>query len=188
VLRRGRQTQPRHRRDPARFSATRGPERAGPTEFAEVTARRCTHRAAKAVTLVGMDVTSEVIARIPVRNVRVPVGEFVDVWAAAEKLHDELLVEPMDRAAVAAIVVVCRWLAGVHPWSPVTLRPVPASPAEVEEEVTMLQAAFTLDPIPQEVAGQPGWSNGLAFALAWAWLGADMPLIRHVNGQVVRIT
>jgi hypothetical protein len=187
VLRRGQQTQPRHRRDPHRFSATRGLERADPVDLGEMTARRCTHTAVNAVRLVGMDVTSAVIRAIPEDNVRIPREEFVDVWRTAEGLHDALVAEPMDRAAVAAIVVVCRWLAGVHPRTPVTARAVAATPAEVEAELATMMAGFRLDPLPAWLASPPGWSTGLAFALAWAWLGGDMPLIHHVDGRVVSL-
>ena len=50
-----------------------------------------------------------------------------------------------------------------------------------------MMAAFGLDPVPTWLIEPPGWSTGLAFALAWAWLGADMQLIHHVNGHVVHV-
>ena len=135
----------------------------------------------------GMDVTQAAVVRVPEQNVRIPLEEFADVWRHAEGLHDALVAEPMDRAALAAIVWVCRWLAGAHPRSPVTGRTVRACPAEIEAELNIMMGAFQLNPVPAWLIEPPGWSTGLAFALAWAWLGGEMPLIHHVNDEVVRV-
>ena len=128
------------------------------------------------VTLDDVRVTEADIARIPVGNVRVPRTEFAAVWAAAEDRT-----RPRDEGVsgwfTAGVAVTCRWLAGavveVVPGrrglaaSPVGKREVRAYEELIEAE--FLAAERLADRRPDLVEHRPGWCEGIAATLRWAW-------------------
>ena len=123
-----------------------------------------------------MRVTEADIARIPVGNVRVPRAEFGAVWAAAED-RTRPRDEGMSGWFTAGVAVTCRWLAGAvvesvpGRWclamSPVGKREVRAYEGLVEAE--FLAAERLTDRRPDLIEHRPGWCEGIAATLRWAW-------------------
>lgn len=123
-----------------------------------------------------MEVTEDVVARIPPGNLRVPRAEFAVVWAAAERLNREA----GERRALswypAGVAVTCRWLAGAivedrfgrrPAESPVTNRSARAYEELIEAEC--LAAELLPNRRPGLARRQPGWSDGVRVTLSWAW-------------------
>jgi hypothetical protein len=128
-------------------------------------------------TLERVEVTEHDIARIPVRNLRVPRDEFAAVWAAAEDLSVQQGVQGVTDWYTAGVAVTCSWLAGAIvrtttgrrfvARSPVTNRTATAYEELIEAEYL---AAEMLDVRqPRLVATRPGWCEGIRATLRWAW-------------------
>jgi len=124
-----------------------------------------------------MEVSEEVVARIPVGNLRVPRAEFATVWAAAERLSREQGERGLTDWYAGGVAVTCRWLAGAvvqtqmgrrYPaFSPVTDRSVRAYEELIEAEFL---AAESLDlRRPDLVESRPGWCEAVRSTLGWAW-------------------
>ena len=129
------------------------------------------------VTLGCMEVSEDVVARIPVGNLRVPRAEFAAVWAAGERLNREQGERGEGDWYAAGVAVTCRWLAGAVvqtqmgrrylAYSPVTDRNVRAYEELIEAEFL---AAEGLDlRRPGLVVSQPGWCEAVRATLRWAW-------------------
>ncbi|WP_219420434.1 hypothetical protein [Pseudonocardia nigra] len=130
-----------------------------------------------------MEVTEKDIARIPVRNLRVPRAEFAAVWAAAERLCREQGERGVTDWYAGGVVATCRWIAGaVVParqggrrlaYSPVSNRTVTAYEELIEAEFL---AAELLDVRrPDLVEARPGWCEAVRATLRWAWRHAGPP-------------
>jgi len=128
-------------------------------------------------TLERVEVTEHDIARIPVRNLRVPREEFARVWAAAHALDAEQGARGVADWYTAGVAVTCSWLAGAIvrtssgrrfvARSPVTRRTATAYEELIEAEYL---AAELLDVRqPRLVESRPGWCEGIRATLRWAW-------------------
>jgi hypothetical protein len=124
-----------------------------------------------------MEVSEDVVARIPVGNLRVPRAEFAAVWAAAERLSREQGERGLTHWYAGGVAVTCRWLAGAVvqtqmgrrylAYSPVTDRSVRAYEELIEAEFL---AAECLDlRRPDLVESRPGWCEAVRSTLRWAW-------------------
>lgn len=130
---------------------------------------------ARRVTMAGMEVTAEDVKAIPVRNMHVPLREFVAVWATAERYCDE---HPEDWAG-AGVLAACRWLANATvrttngPWrkapSPVTRRQVGAYEELVDAECIAAEVMLIRRPPHVWVRTRPGWVEAISATLNWAW-------------------
>jgi len=138
------------------------------------------------VTLDAVEVAEAVVARVADANLRVPRDQFAAVWRAAERLERQQLPSAADWRAVAGVVAVCRWLAGVVDIAPVTGRTVPATPDAVETELDAAMAALDQTPPPAWLSEPAGWTTGVLAAFDWAWQGGDLPLIHHAGGVAAR--
>ncbi|MGD9991443.1 hypothetical protein [Pseudonocardia sp.] len=123
-----------------------------------------------------MEVTEDVVARIPPGNLRVPRAKFATIWATAERLNREACEQRVVAWYPAGVAVACRWLAGAvvedqfgrrPAQSPVTNR----SENAYEELIEAEYLAAELLPIrrPGLARRQPGWSEGVLATLRWAW-------------------
>lgn len=140
-----------------------------------------------------MEVTADVVARIPHGNLRVPCSEFAAVWSTAERLNREVAAQRVLAWYPAGVAVTCRWLAGAvvedrfgrrPAESPVTNRLVRAYEELVEAEY--LAAELLPARRPGLVRRQPGWSEGVQATLRWAWRRqAPPPLARDANLRAV---
>ncbi|OJY48589.1 MAG: hypothetical protein BGP03_04780 [Pseudonocardia sp. 73-21] len=57
-----------------------------------------------------MEVTKEDVERIPLRNRRVPLHEFVAVWAEAERRDAEQAERGVTDWYAGGVIVTCRWM------------------------------------------------------------------------------
>ena len=62
-----------------------------------------------------MEITSREIEGIPPGNLRVPRGDFVAVWSAAERSLEKLKRQGKGDWYLAGVVVTCRWIAMSRP-------------------------------------------------------------------------
>jgi hypothetical protein len=116
------------------------------------------------------------IARVPVGNLRVPRAVFGAVWAASEDRDWAAAagVAPWYRAGVAAT---CRWLAGARVQSVIggrRLAPSPVGSREVLAYEELIEAEYLAaeqlgQRWPDLVEHRPGWCEGIAATLRWAW-------------------
>ncbi|MCW2899259.1 MAG: hypothetical protein JWO67_1524 [Streptosporangiaceae bacterium] len=132
-----------------------------------------------------MEVTEKDVRRIPLRNLRVPLQEFIAVWAAAEQLAAEQAEQRVTDWYVGGVVVTCQWIAravvrpAAGPWrlarSPVSRRTAAAYEELLEAEYL---AAEVLDVRrPDLVEHRPGWCEGIRATLRWAWRRSGPPPI-----------
>jgi hypothetical protein len=124
-----------------------------------------------------VDVSAADVAKIPAGNVRVSRAEFVALWQAAERLHDEQLRRGVSDWYGAGVVETCRWLAIVEPktapWhlapSPVTRRAQVAYDELIEGECLAAEQLAGSRPVPAQLMSRPGWIVGVVATLNWAW-------------------
>jgi len=128
-------------------------------------------------TLDRVEVTEHDIARIPVRNLRVPRDEFVALWIEAQRLSREWAAQGVTDWYAGGVASTCQWLAGAivrtstgrrYPaYSPATRRTATAYEELIEAEYL---AAELLDVRqPRLAASRPGWCDGIRATLRWAW-------------------
>jgi hypothetical protein len=98
---------------------------------------------------------------VPAENLSVPLADFGQVWAEAERLYRE---DPQNRY-VAAVLCSCQWVARDQPDSPLTGDVVQADPATIHAEMTAAS---------RRVYGMPGalevheeWALGVMSVLGW---------------------
>jgi len=127
------------------------------------------------VTLGGMDVTEELLARVPSENVRVPRVEFGVVWRLAE--YESMRIGAA-REFPFGVAETCRWLAALPVWSttwgreemppgPMSRRIVAVTSETVDGELRWARWAL---------GGDRGrYARGVLAALEWAWLGTGRP-------------
>lgn len=132
-----------------------------------------------------MDVTEQDVTAIPVGNLRVSVGEFAAVWAAAER---RVVEDPADWYFLG-VAVTCRWMARatVRPvsgpwyvqWAPVTKRKGFAYEELIEAECLAADGLLHRRPVPRWLLARPGWAEAIVDTFGgrgsvphprhWAW-------------------
>ena len=128
-------------------------------------------------TLEVVEVTEHDIARIPVRNLRVPRDELVALWIEAQRLSRERADQGVTDWYLGGVVTTCQWLAGAivrtsngqrfPAFSPATGKSATAYEELIETEYV---AAESLDlRQPRLAASRPGWCEGIRATLRWAW-------------------
>jgi hypothetical protein len=128
-------------------------------------------------TLADVEVTELDIARIPVRNLRVPRAEFAAVWAAAKRRCHEQADRGVTDWYVGGIAATCQWMASaivrtrtgrrLRAYSPVTERTDTAYEELIEAEY--LAAELIEVRQPTLAAARPGWCEAVRATLRWAW-------------------
>lgn len=128
-----------------------------------------------------MEVSSDILAKVPGENLRVARADFGAVWAFAERLGGQ---PGADDDFLIGVLRTCRWLAGQPvpsilpgrvaemPRSPLTRRSQRAMPETMDSE---LLAAYAR-PGPR-----PGLARGVAATLEWAWQGKGGPPLGGVS-------
>ena len=127
------------------------------------------------VTLVDVDVTDELLARVSGEDLRVPQAEFGVVWRLAE--YESMRIG-VAREFPFGVAETCRWLAALPVWSttwgreemppgPMSRRIVPVTSETVDGELRWARWAL---------GGDRGrYARGVLAALEWAWLGTGRP-------------
>jgi hypothetical protein len=126
------------------------------------------------VTLDGMEVSAETLAKVPGENLRVARAEFGAVWSLAEHLGRL----PGDGGGfLLGVIRTCRWLADQPYWSPIDRRAVmPASPYTRQEPAAMpetIEAEYLAAVTPRGL--EPELARGVAVTLEWTWHGSGRP-------------
>jgi len=127
------------------------------------------------VTLDGVEVSAEILAKVPGENLRVSRAEFGAVWTLAEHLGGQ----PGDGGEyLLGVILTCEWLANQPvpsvlpdrvaemPRSPLTRRLQRPMPETIESE---LLAAYA------RRGARPELARGVAATLEWAWRGKGRP-------------
>lgn len=127
------------------------------------------------VRLDGVEVTAELVARVPAKHLRVPRAEFGAVWSLAERLAGG---PGRAHGYVIGVARTCRWFADQpvpssapggrweQPRTPFTHRLEPVMPETVEDEYL---AAATAPRAKRE------WARGVIATLDWAWRRGERP-------------
>jgi hypothetical protein len=127
------------------------------------------------VTLDGVEVSAEPLAKVPGENLRVSRAEFGAVWARAEHLGGQ---RGDGGDYLLGVILTCEWLAdqpvpsvlpnrvAEMPRSPLTRRLQRPMPETIESE---LLAAYA------RRGGRPELARGVAATLEWAWRGKGQP-------------
>lgn len=126
------------------------------------------------VTLNDVDVTAELLAKVPGENLRVARAEFSALWAYAEWLGSQ---PARGDQYLIGVLRTCRWLAGQPVWSrvasrwevpaaPATRRACAAMPETIEAEYMAALTARAVD---------PDRARGVAATLAWVWHESGQP-------------
>ena len=129
----------------------------------------------RGVTLVDVDVTAELVAKVPDENLRVSRAEFAALWSLAE--HRGSQPPGPDSEYLIGVLWTCRWLADQPVWSrvagraempaaPLTRRQHAAMPETIDEEYL---AAVTARVFERERG------RGVAATLEWTWHGSRRP-------------
>lgn len=132
-----------------------------------------------------MDVTPSDVERVPGENLRVSRAEFGAVWAEAERRQAEQAAGGVTDWYVGGVVVTCRWVARAtvrpegRPWrqarSPVTGTTRLAHAELIERECLAAEVLDMRHPVPEWLAGRPGWSAGIVATFNWMWRGTAGP-------------
>ncbi|MFB9745478.1 hypothetical protein ACFFOU_30560 [Pseudonocardia sulfidoxydans] len=128
-----------------------------------------------------MRLSEREIGRIPPGNLRVPRGEFVALWVAAEELGSAQAGRGVTDWPLGGVVVTCRWVARAvtengrgrrsPTRAPVTRRSVLAIEEELEAEY-LASEKLLARPFPSVLmTGQPGYVEAVSATLRWAWRG-----------------
>ena len=123
----------------------------------------------------GVDVTAELLARVPGENLRVPRAEFGAVWRLAE--YESMRIG-VAREFPFGVAETCRWLAAQPVWSTIWGREE-MPPAPMSRRIV----AVTSETVDGELrwarwvlGGDRGrYARGVVAALEWAWQGTGRP-------------
>lgn len=132
-----------------------------------------------------MEVTEKDVERIPVRNLRVPLDEFVAVWAAAERRNTVQAELGVTDWFAGGVIVTCRWMARavVRPSSgPRYLARPPVSRHDERAHEELIEAEYLAAEVldvrrPDLVNSRPGWCEAIRATLRWAWRHSGQPPI-----------
>lgn len=140
-----------------------------------------------------MRVTDSDIARIPVANLRVPREEFAALWAAAEQLCDEQGRRGVTDWYAGGVAATCEWLAAAafrseygpaqNAHAPATGRSARAYEELIDAECLAAERLLA-QPTPTTLR-RPGWIEGIAATLRWAWrrtAPAPLDIAGHATG------
>ena len=128
-----------------------------------------------------VEVTQSDIAGMPPGNLRVPQGAFVALWQAASTRDAEQGARGVTDWHAGAIALTCRWMAaaplrtargGGLVRAPATRRRALAYEELIEQEFL---AAQDLEHRRPDLAGRPGWCEGVRATLRWAWRAEGPP-------------
>jgi hypothetical protein len=126
------------------------------------------------VTLVGVEVAAEHVAKVPGENLRVSRAEFGAVWSMVERWAGQP--GPRDDFLIG-VLRTCRWLANQPVWSRVAGRAeMPAAPVTFREHAAMpetIDAEYLAAVSPR--AAEPAVARGVAATLEWTWHGSRRP-------------
>lgn len=136
-------------------------------------------------TLEHMEVTEKDVERIPVRNLRVPLEEFVAVWVAAEFRNAEQAEQGVTDWYAGVVIVTCRWLARavMRPSSgPRYLARPPVSRHDERAYEELIEAEYLAAELldvrrPDLVQARPGWCEAIRATLGLAWRRSGWPPI-----------
>ena len=136
-------------------------------------------------TLKPVEVTENDVERIPLRNLRVPLEEFVAVWMAAEQLAAAQAEQRVTDWYIGGVVVTCQWIARavVQPTSgPRRLARSPVSRRTAAAYEELLEAEYLAAELldirrPDLLKHRPGWGEGIRATLRWAWRRSGPPPI-----------
>lgn len=133
-----------------------------------------------------MEVTENDIRRIPVRNLRVPLEDFVTVWSTVEQLATKQAERRIVDWYTGGVLVTCQWIARAvvrpalgGPWR-LARPPVSGHDERAYEELIEAEylAAELLDVRrPDLLESRPGWCEGIQATLRWAWRHSGPPPI-----------
>jgi hypothetical protein len=128
----------------------------------------------RGVTLVGVEVSAELVAKVPGENLRVSRAEFGAVWSAVERWASQP--GPSD-AFMIGIMRTCRWLANQPVWSRIAGRAeMPTAPVTGRQHAAMpetIEAEYLAAVAPR--APEPDVARGVAATLEWTWHGSRRP-------------
>jgi hypothetical protein len=133
------------------------------------------------VTLLIMDVSAAVVAKVPGGNLRVSRADFGALWAAAEDWGGR---PGPDNDYLIGVLRTCRWLGAQPVWSsvvgraemptaPYTGRRHSAMPETIDAEY--LAAAAGQVSRPNRPVSRPELARGVVAALDWTWHGSRRP-------------
>jgi hypothetical protein len=130
-----------------------------------------------------VDVTADLVERIPAGNLQVRRADFAAVWAEAERAHERNTLTRTSDWYITGVVVTCRWLAGASvpglrgrtqpAWAPITHRSAAAHEELIEAET--LAAERWVARHPDGMQGRAGWLEAILTTLTWAWRGVGVP-------------
>ena len=119
------------------------------------------------------------VDHIPRDSIQVRRGEFVAVWSAAERWHEDHVQRREPDWYGAGVIVVCRWLAaatvplaggGTRLARSLVTRTTRRAYAElVQAEALAAQVLDMQRPVPQWLSRRPGWMAGILATFDWAW-------------------
>jgi hypothetical protein len=126
------------------------------------------------VTLVGVEVTAERVARVPAENLRVSRSEFGALWTLAEQLGSQ---PARGDHYLVGVIYTCRWLAAQSVWSPVLHRwQMPAAPLTRRRHRAMPE---TIEQEYLAAATAPAFTHdrarGVMVTIEWSWHGSHRP-------------
>lgn len=132
-----------------------------------------------------MEVTEKDVKRIPVRNLRVSLDEFVAVWAEAERRNAEQAERGVTDWYAGGVIVTCRWIARavMRPASgPRRLARPPVSRHDERAREELIEAEYLVAELldvrrPDLVESRPGWCEAIRATLRWAWRSSGTPPI-----------
>ena len=132
---------------------------------------------------VWVEVTAELVERLPAGNLQVRRADFAAVWAEAEKAHERNTRTRTSDWYITGVVVTCRWLAGAlvpglqgrtrPALAPITGGTAAAHPELIEAET--LAAERWVARHPHGMDRRPGWLEAILATLTWAWRGVGVP-------------
>jgi hypothetical protein len=139
-----------------------------------------------------MEITAQVLAGVPGRNIHIPLADFAAVWRLAETELSRLLISAWETdwepSYALAVVGTCRWLANAEELygratAPIQISGLPVGPADrqtiqaVHEESRYLMSRFPGGYESPGMPPRPGYLEGVREAVEWAWLLGPRPRV-----------
>lgn len=135
------------------------------------------------VTIEGMDVSTDLVGKVPATNLRVSRAQFGALWATAETQLEHVERGP-EADFTLGIVLTCRWLSRQPYWlehfkqwevprTPLFGRELMAMPETIEVEY--LAAARAQVRFRGRPSGTAERARGIVATLDWTWRGSGQP-------------